>query len=393
MGRTASHRAGIIAARCAAAFAILLAGCLNRATQAPERSAATEQLGVDVTAQRARVAAQNSEFSYLGLIELTADSIIAATNDPVVARNALLWKATAIPVVQRALHQPDPLLSFVDAWVLLRQMGDWFRIGGGRNDFGEHQAIAVDALEAAEADVDGRVRSELTPDDYARVRGFVRAWADDHPLDNRLLVRPPVGQAAAQAFAGVQMGGLSSLGRMQELALDAQQMAQSYLAYAPKVVLWQAELAAAEILDTTRLGPILSRVDRLAVLTAMTGLMDQVPELVAEERHAALDELGAITETSLVNLIEFASAERQTVLDQLALLVRVERAALAEDITQSLIRTLAAGREESIAVIDHALGRIAVLGAALIVLLALLQYAVLRMFLSRRERLSTNRRS
>ena len=361
------------------------AACLGSVGRAPEESVTSAAFGVAAAAQRTRVAALNTETSLLGLIELSADRIIDLTDDPVVARNALQWKATAIPVLQRAAHHPDPLISYVDEWAFLVQLRDYLDTGQGRELFGEHQSVAVEALAEAADLMDQRVAQVVDSANYRTVTTFIRNWTRDNPIDNPLLVRPPISSVAAEALGAQQLGGLDALGRLEALALDAQQMSQSYLAYTPKVTLWQAQLMVQDMLDTATVGPLLGQVDQLALTRAATRLMDELPGLIRAERATTTAELAVLVDSSLVTLIRLAAREREAVLAEVARMVRAERSALSDDVAEVLVRTLQEGRQEAIAVIDHTLWRIALMAGALIVLLAVIQYLLFRTFLARRR--------
>ncbi|MEJ2541047.1 MAG: hypothetical protein P8188_13920 [Gemmatimonadota bacterium] len=362
---------------------LLTTGCLGGLGTAPERGVLSQEFEVDVSSQRTRMATRNAELGHAGTVELIADSIMAATRDPVVARNALSWKANAIPVIQRAFHHADPLLSFVDGWILSEQMLDYYATGAGRDAFGEYQPMAVRGLEAVTRRIDERVEEVLDSAGYQRVSSFVRNWSDAYPLDNDLFVREPVGQVAAETLDNVQLGGLAAVGRMEDLALDAQQMVQSYLAYTPKVLLWQAQLIATEMVDTTVVGPLLDQVDQLQVLAAATRLMDDLPSVVAAERRATVADVEALADSVLATLLVMASTERATVLDQVARLVREERSGFSDDVATTLITTVEAGGDEAIEVLDHVLWRIAQLAVLLVLLFSVVQFFLFRAFLRR----------
>lgn len=370
-------------------MAVGASGCLGNIGQGSTETVAGEAFGIEATRQRTRLAAQNTETHLLGLIELNADRIIAATDDPEVARNALRWKAAAVPVVQRAAHHPDALISYVDEWILLLQMRDYLESGEGSDLFGEHQPLAYEPLAEMEQRLGALVERTLDSADYRTISSFVEGWAEENPIDNPLFVRMPVSSFAADVLGQAGLGGIEAVGRLEELAFDAQQMAQSYLAYTPKVVLWQTQLLVEErldeVLDTAQIGPLLSQLDRLELSMAATALMNELPELVRAERAATTAEVAALTEASLAALMTLATREREMVLAEVAGLVRDERSALADDITESLIRALDEAGNEAIVVIDHTLWRIALMAAGLIVLLALAQLLLLRAFLLRRR--------
>jgi len=78
-----------------------------------------------------------------GLIEETAMEISAQNRDPVVRKAALLWKLRAIPLIQEAALQPDPMIAAADVWVFALQMRDFFAEGPGKAVFGVSQPLAV----------------------------------------------------------------------------------------------------------------------------------------------------------------------------------------------------------------------------------------------------------
>jgi len=366
-------------------LALSSSACLGNVGQSSMESVTSEAFEIEATTQRTRIAAQNAETNLLGLIELSANRIIAATDDREVARNALRWKAGAIPVVQRAAHHPDALVSFVDGWILLVQMREYLDTGQGRDLFGDQQSMAVEPLTEMETRLATLIEETIGSTNYGTISQFVSNWAEANPIDNPLFVRLPVSSFVADALGEVRMGGVQAVGRLEELAFDAQQMAQSYLTYTPKVVLWQAQLLVEEMLDTASVGPLMSQVDRLELSMAATRLIDEFPELIRAERAATTAEVAALTEASLATLAGLASRERELVLAEVARLVRAERAALADDIAEALIRTMNEAGDEAIVVIDHTLERIAVMAGALIILLALIQYLLFRTLLARRR--------
>ncbi|MCL7991619.1 MAG: hypothetical protein M8840_10795, partial [marine benthic group bacterium] len=106
-------------------------------TKAPTTSTAQSAFGAaELPSRRVRIGADHTGARIMGAVEVTADSIIKATSDPDVRRNALAWKANAIPAIQTTTHHPDPLISFVDGWVLALMMADYFETGRGRDQFG-----------------------------------------------------------------------------------------------------------------------------------------------------------------------------------------------------------------------------------------------------------------
>ena len=64
-------------------------------------------------------------------VDLAASSIERQTTDPVVRRNAMLWKIRAVPEMRKACFRLEPVSGLVDAWTLARQMDHLFSDGAG----------------------------------------------------------------------------------------------------------------------------------------------------------------------------------------------------------------------------------------------------------------------
>ena len=368
-------------------LALSASGCVS--TKAPERTGSMEAFDVSGSSRRARIASQNLSARFAGLIEVTADSIIRASRDPEVQYAALSWKANAIPELHRAVYQMDPLISFIDGWAYLVMMRQYFDTGRGANRFGAQQDVALDMLRYMEARVDSAT-SANTPANYEKFRTFVYRWAETHPLDNDLFQRESVIVVAAQALAEDRPEGFSQLGTLTEFVADAQQMSITLATYIPKEVLWQSELLVGSLADTTRLSPVLAAVDSMAVMQAVTALLEQTPDLIAEERAALFREISAERLAILENLerqriatleaaVDLINSERAQTVDQLAAIVARERAALNEAIEENREAIMA----ETRGLVDHIVIRTLQVGFLMLVVAAA---AVLLAFRLRRPR-------
>ncbi|MGW8283904.1 MAG: hypothetical protein ACWGON_11445 [Gemmatimonadota bacterium] len=348
----------------------LLTAC---STKAPTQSAVQSDIGMtSLSARRVRIASDHAGAGFMWTVEIAADSIIVATDDPVVRRNALAWKANAIPALQTATHHPDPLVSFIDGWTLMLMMQDYFETGRGSDLFGEQQPIAVDTMRNAVQRVEANVRRVLEgTGEYQPFYDFVHAWAADNPLGNDLFLHRSVAVAAADILGEQRMGGLSSLGTMEEMALDAQTMARSYLAYTFKTVLWQTELMIESMMDTTLITPLLDSVDRMAVTSAATRLLESTPDMIANERALILAETERMLEASLDRTFTMVSGERAMIMAEVEEMIAREREIIFEELRAMTPEIMDQVREEAISIVDHVLLRLAIGIAALFVLLGL----------------------
>jgi hypothetical protein len=359
------------------------AGCMS--TKAPERTGTMEAFGVDMTSRRARLSAQNLANLYMSTVELTADSIIRVSRDPAIQYAALSWKANAIPAFQRAMFQSDPLVSWVDGWTLIVQMRQFYDVGGaGEDRFGPHQAIAVEGIRAVETQIDSAVMANQPTEVYERFHNFVYNWADSHHL-NDLYLRRSVGEAALTQLSDDRPQGMAQLGTLTEFASDAQHMSLMLATYIPKEVRWQSELLIGSLADTTRLSPVLAAVDSMAVLQALTDLLEQTPGLIAEERAALFREVSRERLAILENLerqriatlqaaVDLINSERESTVREVSALIASERGAITDAIADSK----AAIMDGSRGVIDHIVWRVIQVGAIFLLIAGAFTLFVLR---------------
>lgn len=371
---TSRSRAGSRLRLLAILAALAPLGCVS--TKAPEQTGVMQAMGVDVSARRLRVGANNAAVGFMSEVELMADSVAVTTDDPRVRHNALAWKVHAIPAIQRAMYHPDPLISFADGWTLLVQMIDYFDTGGGRHLFGDRQDFVVTGLRDGEARLRAGVDRVVAEPAASRLDSLVYAFAAENPLTNDLYLRPSVTVAAAEVLGKERGGGFSSLGSMIEMAQDAQQMALVLASYTPKQVAWQSELLIAEMTDSTRLTPMLRAIDDMEVVSATTEFMRVTPDLIASERAAVFRE---IAEERLV-LMEEISRLRDETLVQVAEMMAAERSAVLAEVARERVQVFQELQgltehafDETRSLVDHLLLMMGVglLGLAALVVIAL----------------------
>jgi hypothetical protein len=342
-------------------------------TKAPTTSTAQAAFGMaDLPSRRVRIGADHTGARIMATIEVTADSIISAASDPGVRQNALVWKANAIPTVQTATHHPDPLVSFVDGWAFTVMMEDYFEAGRGRDLFGPQQPVATNAMRRLVAGIESDTRRVLEAagsDDYQVFYDFVHDWAERNPLDNGLYLHRSAAVHAVDVLAQQDIGGLQSLGTMEEMALDAQTMARAYLAYTFKTVLWQTELMIKSMMDTTLITPLLDSVDRMAITSTATRLLEATPDMIASERALILAETERMLDASLDRTFAMVSEERALIMADVEAMIARERQIIFDELRALTPDLVGQVEDTAISVVDHVLLRLAIGIAVLVVLL------------------------
>ena len=107
-----------------------------------------------------------------------ADQIRAQAADPAVRRNAMLWKISAIPLVQEAALRNDPQVAGMDLLAFSIQQVDCFTTGSGRSTFGPAQPIAIEAARDEAQEVMRFVSSALKGGSLdASSEAYLHEWA------------------------------------------------------------------------------------------------------------------------------------------------------------------------------------------------------------------------
>lgn len=354
------------------AAAALIAGC----SAVPRQSGylATSPFAISSSELRARTYATGRGLALR--IEAIADSVLVATSDPAVRRNALRWKSTAIPSIQEATLVPDPLIAAMDLYAYMVQTHAYFSHGDGAELFGAEQAIVNARLPELFVAARTFAQRVVGEHDVGIAVADIERWARDHPVRGPTFQRESLVGDWADAFATKGAGALATLGRADESLSEIAERLQFINESLLKQVRWTVELAASDALRPedlaamrslvasatalTREMPALLRAERAALVAAMqaelaTGLAD-----VDRQRAATIAALRAEVATSLRDV----DRQRLATLDVL----RAERiealAALDGTVQQALLR--------STEVIDHVFWRLAQLTVALLLGAALL---------------------
>ncbi|NPC75235.1 chemotaxis protein [Corallococcus sp. AB004] len=291
-----------------ALFAALCGGC---ASLAPQRSALTTRVGrsdLSVAVMRTRVRDLARRFS--GLIEALADDLAARSGSPHVASAMLRFKANAVPAVQSALFQPDPVAALIDTWTLLAQIEDSLP-QTAVDASPELLAHAHDALVALESEVEAEWREVTGREDVTQTRDKVHAWAAAHPLTGPLVTREST-TALLASLTEVTGGGLrSTAAGLVEDTRDLTARVDLYATSLPRQARWQAELVATDALHAPTVQAALAELGRTVDLLDRVGaLAANSPALIERERRAVLDAVHA----ERLGLQEFITGERRAVL-------------------------------------------------------------------------------
>jgi hypothetical protein len=390
------RRAVVLGIGAVSLIAVLAAaGCTKTSPYSP----LGKEVGLTVPIESLRLNLYGFVDRFSGIVEYSADEIIDKTDDPEVQRNARLWKMNAIPAIQKAAFQYDPLAGYIDAWVLTKQMLQYFEEGAGKDVFGELQYIAIDAsretVAAIErnfklaAQVDGDVGSGET-------RRNVDEFVAEHPLDNMLFVRYSTAGLLAELTKDRNRGAFAAMGRLEMSLGDLTDRMNIYASHLPNQARWQAELAISDFVDGPEFQDTWANVEAMKLSIDETsanvaGVSETIDAQVAgalaiipEERAIIFAEV----DRQRLETLEVVQAERDLILaaireERIAIFeeVRKERVAIMQEMDALLVRGIDQSRDRAEELIEGVLLRFTVLGA--IALAMLLAFGLLALWIFR----------
>jgi hypothetical protein len=348
---------------------------------------------------------------YSAEIEAAADNIMAESSSASARRQALVWKAEAIPVIQMTLLSPDPAAAILDTWVFIFQMRAYTERPAIKQSFGEHHAVVSQTLNNMDVEMEQLIRVAAPSANVADLRQRAEMWAANHPIRVSLAGRQSVDPEVIRMVGEADLGVGAFLQTVQERLGDLSARLDAYNMYLPKQARWQAELL---LMDTVRSPQFEAAQTSFATLSdamanTSTGI-DQLPALVEQTRQAARSDI----EGQRVAAQAFLHEERVQTLDtvhqervETVAALRSERLAATEDFRgerreafaalqdqeQTAIRDINAISEKAIQdvdtrsrkLIDHFFLRVLQLVLFTLLLASLCTWVLLRWFVSRRS--------
>ena len=125
------------------------------------------------------------------------------------------------------------------------------------------------------------------------------------------------------------------------------------------------------MMDTTLITPLLDSVDRMAITSTATRLLEATPDMIASERALILAETERMLEASLDRTFEMVAGERALIMAEVEEMIARERAIIFEELRALTPELVGQVEDTAISVVDHVLLRLAIGIAILVVLLGL----------------------
>lgn len=309
-----------------------------------------------------------------------ADEIIAASEDAVVRRRALLWKMNAVPAARSAAFHHDPLVALYDLWALALQQRDFFTDGHGTKIFETSQHCARRVSQQLVDDVRNIARGVTRSGDISEIERRLETWADQNPIEDGLLIRRSASADISALTPQMPHKGLQAVESLEETTRDLADRITILSADLPTESRLQAEYLVHGLFEDYLEAPT---TQVLATLDRVNTLLDEVEPFLGVERDSPFAMLLEALEDERNAWIDALGHAGGTFQDSVA----SERTALQQSIREEVAWGLAEFRSTGQTLIDHAFVR------AIQLALILLVIALVATFVVRRWAYRPNHRS
>ncbi|WP_186757963.1 hypothetical protein [Echinicola salinicaeni] len=281
---------------------------------------------IEISPIELRVTINDFFYKFERTITESADSIIRLAPNPSIKKNALIWKMNAIPVANGAIFNSDAFLGYIDMAVFTYQMKLYFEKGAGKELFGDHQQIALQALDLIWEDLLDIGRNLVPDNDISEGTQVVIDFAEQHPITSLYFVR----QSTIPLMTKIQTVEKVTFKKIAEdmsQSLDElRSQLSSYMAVLPKQVRWETEF----LINNTLIHPELtSRYDSIAQLLERTVyLIESSPELIENQRKASFEDI----RSERMAVLQALRQEREIILEE----IRKERSIVLAELSEQL---------------------------------------------------------
>ena len=294
------------------------------------------------------------------LVEDAVANVHEGTTDPAARQAALAWGLAAIPDVQEATVNADPLVAFADLWALALQTESFARGEPGRKRLRQGYVFVERAARDMAKECEKLGVLVFGAKDVPRVQGRVQAWANENPITAGTFARPTasVAPALARAVSEQPQGAVALIASTEDrLALLDARMEMLNKTMLSRIR-WTAVLMTQEVLGTA---------DVAGMIRSMEAFVEQERAQIVQdldrERKLVFANLDGQREAAFGDI----SRERAAIFKQIA----GERTAIMAEADQLLQKAQADAR----GLVDRTLIRVGV-GAAVLILLAALAFWV-----------------
>jgi hypothetical protein len=284
-GQSTKTTARVVQWSCCFACSLMLLtlGCTAHNT----RKASSFKSAKNITSSAPELSSRNQSLLalYSAEIETAADTIISESHSPAAQRQALIWKAEAIPVMQTSLLNSDPVAALLDSWAFIFQMTAYMERPASKQRMGKSYPVVVETLRNMEAEMERLILTAAPTANVADLRQRVGAWAEAHPIQASLTGRQSVDPDVIRKVGLSDLGIKTSIKTLAEGLGDLTDRLDSYNVYLPKQARWQAELLLTDFTHDPQISTALSNIAELSgTAKEATSSIDRMPDLVNQTR-------------------------------------------------------------------------------------------------------------
>ena len=294
-------------------LAILMCGCSLGKT----RKEASVKAAKNVNSSAAELSSRNQSLlgMYSAEIESAADKIMFESPTTEGRRQALAWKAEAIPILQNTMLKTDPVAAMVDTWAFVYQMKNYFQQPALQTQLGQLQPVAADTLSRMDAQMEQLVRTAAPKANIADMRKKIESWAAAHPIQRGLPGRESMDAELIDRVGKSDLGAVASVRALEQGMGDLTARLDAYNVYAPKQARWQAELLLSDLGQDPHVATAMSSLGAISGAAGKaSGNIDRMPEFMKQARAAVL----ADVQGQRLAVQDFVDQQRALTLSRLA---------------------------------------------------------------------------
>ena len=172
-------------------------------------------------------------------VERTADQIYYRTTDQEIKKASLMWKIYGISAMGKAINMPDPIVSFYNAWPLIKQMTLFFENGKGKEVFGAESDVATQLCLEYESKLDSIIIDMTNIEHHKEAEFGVEIWSRDHPIEDFYFTRESTMSIFAQWIGEENLGLGKSVATITEQVVELSNKLNIYVDMVPRQARWQ----------------------------------------------------------------------------------------------------------------------------------------------------------
>ncbi|MCG6961195.1 hypothetical protein LJE82_15000, partial [bacterium BMS3Abin03] len=210
-------------------------------------------------------------------------------------------------------------------------MYQYFETGNGKDLFGKHQQLAIDAVKRMK-DEFFEIASEFR-DSALVTSSRVDEWVRDHPIENIRFNRISTVTITAKELSSKKLGLTTSIGDMLNSVNNMQDKLTLYADFIPKQARWQAEYMIYEYLSDSLKGDVFDNVNSLAgSIERISKFIEDSPELISSVQLKLMQDIN----TQRIATLELLKEEREIILKA----ITDERISTLEEFNRERLETI-----------------------------------------------------